>query len=53
MQTRSTDWASEAAGRKTVLVVDEAEDACVVLGNEMATGVLRSGSENVDSGVFA
>ena len=53
MQTRLTDWASEAAGRKTVLVEDEAEDACVAIGNEMATGALQGCSENADSGFFA
>ena len=33
-----------------MLVVDAAEDTCVVLGNGMATGAHRGGSEKTESG---
>ena len=53
LQRQSTNWTFGGASRRGEFVVDVAEDVCAVLGNEMATGVLRGGSENADSGFFA
>jgi hypothetical protein len=47
---RSTNWMSEGASRRTVLVVDAAGDIWVVPGNGMPAGAHRGGGEKTESG---